>query len=161
MQKFPKKEINKSWGGIKMTYEKIRNLTPENFKRLCGVRKETFSQMVQLLRKNAKTKTKTGRPAKLSLENQVLMTLEYLREYRTYFHIAQQWEINESTAYRIIRKVEDILIKSSEFRIPGKKELLKSESKIEIVVIDVTETPRERPKKNRKGSTVVKSESTH
>jgi hypothetical protein len=89
------------------------------------------------------------------------MTLEYLREYRTYFHIAQQWEINESTAYRIIRKVEDILIKSSEFRIPGKKELLKSESKIEIVVIDVTETPRERPKKNRKGSTVVKSESTH
>jgi hypothetical protein len=89
------------------------------------------------------------------------MTLEYLREYRTYFHIAQQWEINESTAYRIIRKVEDILIKSSEFRIPGKKELLKSESKIEIVVIDVTETPPERPKKNRKGSTVVKSESTH
>jgi hypothetical protein len=62
---------------------------------------------------------------------------------------------------RIIRKVEYILIKSSEFRIPGKKELLKSESKIEIVVIDVTETSRERPKKNRKGSTVVKSESTH
>jgi hypothetical protein len=26
-------------GGIKMTYEKIKNLTPENFKRLCGVRK--------------------------------------------------------------------------------------------------------------------------
>jgi hypothetical protein len=38
---------------------------------------------------------------------------------------------------------------------------LKSESKIEIVVIDVTETPPERPKKNRKGSTVGKSESTH
>ena len=93
-----------------MTYEKIKNLTPENFKRLCGVGKETFSQMVKLLRKNAQTKTKTGRPAKLSLENQVLMTLEYLREYRTYFHIAQQWEINESTAYRIIRKVKDILI---------------------------------------------------
>ena len=63
-----------------MTYKKIKNLTPENFKRLCGVRKETFSQMVQLLRKNAQSKTKTGRSAKLSLENQVLMTLEYLRE---------------------------------------------------------------------------------
>lgn len=133
-----------------MTYEKSKNLTPENFKRLCGVRKETFSQMVQLLEKNEQTKTKTGRPSKLSLENQVLMTLEYLREYRTYFHIAQNWGINESTAYRIIRKVEDILIKSSEFRIPGKKQLLSSESKIEIVVIDVTETPRERPKKTEK-----------
>jgi hypothetical protein len=32
-----------------MTYEKIKNLTPEKFKRLCGVRKETFNQMVQLL----------------------------------------------------------------------------------------------------------------
>jgi hypothetical protein len=53
LQKFPKKEINKSWGEIKMTYEKIKNLTPENFKRLCGVRKETFSQMVKLVLKNA------------------------------------------------------------------------------------------------------------
>ena len=133
-----------------MTYEKIKNLTPENFKRFCRVRKETFEKMVQLLRKKAQAKTKTGRPAKLSLEDQVLMTLEYLREYRTYFHIAQHWGINESTAYRIIRKVEDVLIKDTEFRIPGKKELLKSESKIEIVVIDVTETPRERPKKTEK-----------
>jgi len=78
------------------------------------------------------------------------MTLEYLREYRTYFHIAQQWGINESTAYRIIRKVEDVLIKSSEFRIPGKKQLLKSELSLEIVVIDVTEKPRERPQKTEK-----------
>ena len=78
------------------------------------------------------------------------MTLEYLREYRTYFHIAQHWRINESTAYRIIRKVEDVLIKSSEFRIPGKKQLLKSELSLEKVVIDVTEKPRERPQKTEK-----------
>jgi hypothetical protein len=38
-----------------MTYKKLKNLTPENFKRLCGVRKETFEQMVQLLEKNAQT----------------------------------------------------------------------------------------------------------
>ena len=78
------------------------------------------------------------------------MTLEYLREYRTYFHITQHWGINESTAYRIIRKVEDVLIKSSEFRIPGKKQLLKSELSLEIMVIDVTEKPRERPQKTEK-----------
>jgi Helix-turn-helix of DDE superfamily endonuclease len=133
-----------------MTYEKIRNLSPENFKRFCGVRKKTFAQMVQLLEKHVQGKIKTGRPSKLSLENQVLITLEYLREYRTYFHIGQSWGINESTAYRIIRKVETILVSSTDFRLPGKKQLLKSDSELEIVVIDVTETPRERPKKTEK-----------
>lgn len=133
-----------------MTYEKVKDLSPENFKRLCGVRKETFVQMVQILEKQVTTKIKTGRPSKLSLENQILMTLEYLREYRTYFHISQHWRINESTAYRIIRKVENVLVKSPEFRLPGRKQLLKSESGLEIVVVDVTETPIERPKKTEK-----------
>ena len=98
-----------------MTYEKVKNLTSEKFKRLCGVKKETFAQMVEIVENQEKLKTKTGRPSKLSLENQVLMTLEYLREYRTYFHIAQSWGVNESTAYRIIRKIENILIRSKEF----------------------------------------------
>jgi hypothetical protein len=115
-----------------MTYEKIRNLSLENFKRFCGVRKKTFAQMVQLLEKHVQGKIKTGRPSKLSLENQVLITLEYLREYRTYFHIGQSWGINESTAYRIIRKVETILVSSTNFRLPGKKQLLKSDSEIYI-----------------------------
>ncbi len=39
-------------------------------------------------------------------ENQVLMTLEYLREYRTYFHIGQSWGLDESNVYRIIQKIE-------------------------------------------------------
>ncbi|WP_253257069.1 helix-turn-helix domain-containing protein, partial [Microcystis aeruginosa] len=34
------------------------------------------------------------------------MTLEYLREYITYFHLAINWEINETTALRITKKVE-------------------------------------------------------
>ncbi|MDJ0745731.1 MAG: transposase family protein [Xenococcaceae cyanobacterium MO_167.B27] len=85
---------------------------------------------------------------------------EYLREYRTYFHIAQSWSVNESTAYRIIRKIENILIRSKEFTLPGKKQLLQSNNKIEVIVIDVTETPIERPKKNRKNTTVVKRKST-
>ncbi len=80
-----------------MTYEQVKRLKPEEFKRLCGVHPETFNQMVALMQQ-AKQQLKPGRPSKLSLENQVLMTLEYLREYRTYFHIAQSWGIYESTA---------------------------------------------------------------
>ncbi len=69
-----------------MTYEQIKHLKPEEFKRLCGVRKETFEEMVKVVRL-VEAQKQPGRPNKLSIENQVLLTLEYLREYRTYFHI--------------------------------------------------------------------------
>jgi hypothetical protein len=144
-----------------MNYEKVKSLKAEEFKRLCGVKPETFDRMVKLVRNNEKFKTRSGRPHKLSLEDQVLITLEYLREYRTYFHIGQSWGINESTVFRIVRKVEDILIKAKDFSLPGKKQLLKTDSNREVIVVDVTETPRERPKKNRKYLTVAKKENIH
>lgn len=88
------------------------------------------------------------------------MTLEYLREYRTYFHLAQNWGVYESTAYRIIRTVEDSLIGSGKFRLPGKKKLIEPEHEIEVVVVDVTESPIERPKKTRNSSTVARRNDT-
>jgi len=84
------------------------------------------------------------------------MTLEYWREYRTYFHVGQSWGVDESTAYRTIRKIENILIGSRAFTLPGKKQLYAHDNKIEIVVVDVTETPIERPKNNKKSFTAVR-----
>ena len=139
-----------------MSYLEAKNLSREDFKRLCGVRPETFEQMVEVVRSNAPAKKRQGRPNKLSLEDQVLMTLEYWREYRTYFHLGQSWRVNEATAYRIIRKIEDILSCSRAFTLPGKKQLQTTENQIEIVVIDVTETQIERPKKNKKTFTVAR-----
>ena len=104
-----------------MTYEQVRSLNPEAFKRFCGVGSTTFDEMVSALKQQQFQKRKPGRPSKLSLEDQVLLTLQYWREYRTYFHIAQGWNINESTAFRIIRYVEDTLIRSGRFSLPGKK----------------------------------------
>lgn len=141
---------------VSMTYEQVKNLKPEDFKRLCGVRPETFNQMVEVVHYFWLSKKKTGRPGKLSWEDQVLMTLEYLREYRTPVHIGQSWGINESTAYRIIRKIEDILVNSRASTLPGKKKLQKSDCQVEVVVVDVTETAIERPKKNKNDSTAVK-----
>lgn len=103
-----------------MTYEQVKNLKPPEFKRFCNVRPETFEQMVSVLQQ-AESQKSSVRWSKLSLENQVLMTLDYWREYRTYFHMAQSWGVNESTAYRIIRKVESCLIKSGNFGLPGKR----------------------------------------
>ena len=39
---------------------------------------------------------------KLSIEEQVLVTLEYWREYRTYFHIGTSGQLSESTIGRIV-----------------------------------------------------------
>ena len=57
--------------------------------------------------------------------------------------------VNESTAYRIIRKIEDVLVTSRAFSLPGKKKLSSCDYQVEIVVVDVTESPVERPKKNK------------
>ncbi len=144
-----------------MTYEQVKSLKSEDFKRLCGVRPDTFNQMLEVVRSHSQPKRKTGRPGKLSLQDQLLMTLEYWREYRTYFHIGQSWGVNESTAYRIIRKIEDTLTKSRAFTLPGKKKLATSDHQLQVVVVDVTESQIERPKKNKKSSTVGKRNSIH
>ena len=65
----------------------------------------------------------SGRPSKLSIEDQVLMTLEYWREYPTHFHIGVSWGLNESNVFRNIRKVENIFIKSGLFNVEGKKKV--------------------------------------
>lgn len=143
-----------------MTYEQVQYLKPEAFKRLCGVRPETFAEMVTVLEEKARHKRKPGRASKWSIPNQLLMTLQYWREYRTYFHIAQSWGVDESTAHRTIRSVEDTLIQSGRFALPGKKKLHAADHEIEVLVVDVTQTPVERPKKNSGNSTPVRRNGT-
>jgi Helix-turn-helix of DDE superfamily endonuclease len=143
-----------------MTYERIKDLKATDFKRLCGVSPETFAQMVEVVRTKLAQRSKPGTPAKLSIEDQILLTLEYWREYRTYFHIGQAWGLHESTVCRIIQKIETILIQSKSFRLPGKKQLIQPGYTWEVVVVDVTESAIERPKKNSAGTTAEKRENT-
>jgi len=51
-------------------------------------------------------------------------------------------------------------MKSGEFRLPGKKALQPSDTVIEVVLIDATEQPIERPKKSNDGITAVKRSDT-
>jgi len=46
------------------------------------------------------------------------------------------------------KTIERCLIKSKLFHLPGKKTLTKSDVEWEVVIVDVTEHPIERPKKN-------------
>lgn len=81
------------------------------------------------------------------------MALEYLREYRTYYHVSQSYGLSESSAYKGIKWIEDTLIQHPTFKLPGRKALQQSEMVYEVIYVDATETPIERPKKNRNGST--------
>jgi hypothetical protein len=99
---------------------------------------------------------KFGRPPKLSRADQLLMTLMYWREYRTEFHIAQSYGISEATVCRTIRKVEDVLVNSKKFRLPGKKVLQPSDTVFEVILVDASEQPVERPKKAKKRTTAAK-----
>jgi hypothetical protein len=130
-----------------MRYKEAQNLAKNDFKRNYGVYPDVFNDMVKVVKVERMLQKKTGRKDKLAIEDQVLIALSYWREYRTYFHLGQDWGINESTAYRIIRRVEDILIKSGLFALPGKKVLIEPDTLIETIVIDVTEHEVERPKK--------------
>ncbi|KJV77293.1 DDE superendonuclease family protein [Orientia tsutsugamushi str. TA716] len=73
----------------------------------------------------------------------------YLREYRTYFHIGQNYGISESSAYKAVKWVEDTLVKHLNFALPGRKVIMKSDMNYEVVLIDATESPIERPKKTK------------
>jgi hypothetical protein len=130
-------------------YEELKKLPPEQFRRLTGVKQETFSEMINILVavQNGRYR-KAGRKGSLSIEDKLLMALEYLREYRTYFHLGCSYGLSESPCYRACRWVEDSLIKSGKFSLPGKKALLKSDVEYELILIDASETPIERPKKS-------------
>ncbi len=136
-----------------MRYETIQHLKDTDFKRLTGVERETFQKMLEVVQKGLRD---FGRPAKLSRADQLLMTLMYWREYRTEFHIAQSYGISESAVCRTIRKVEDALVRSGKFRLPGKKALQPSDTVFEVVLVDVSEQPIERPKKAKTGITAAK-----
>jgi len=129
-------------------YEQLVSLTDNQFRRLTGVKRKTFEKMLEILvNAHAQKKQRGGRPNKLNVEDMLLMALEYLREYRTYFHIGQSYGLSESNAYQTIKWVEGTLIKDGAFSLPGRKSLLKSDAEYEVILIDATETPIERPKR--------------
>lgn len=140
-----------------MKYEGIKVLEEEKFRRLTGVKRSTFEKMIKILNEADKCKQgKGGRKPKLGLEDRLLMALEYRREYRTYFHVSQSYGVSESTCYETIKWIENTLIKHPDFALPGRKALLKSDREYELVLIDATETPIERPQKNKSSFTQEK-----
>ena len=149
-----------------MKWEDIKNYRPSVFRRLVGVHKETFAKMTEeIIRLSPPSKhkiagNKRGPKPKLIEEDKLLMMLMYYREYRTFLHISADYGISETQCWRIITDVEKLLIKSNLFHLPGKK-VLQEANNFEIVLVDVAETPIERPKKNNGNIIQARKKDTH
>jgi hypothetical protein len=137
-----------------MYYKDIHQYKDAQFQRLIGVKRVLFEEMVSVVT-NYKQKQKKhpcrGRPSRLCIADQVLVMLMYYREYRTFFHVGSSYGISEAQCWRIVTTVESILIEAGLFHLPGKKQLIGDKITYEVVIVDVSESPVERPKKNSEG----------
>ena len=127
-----------------MKYENLIRFDDEEFKRLVGVPRALFSKMLIILEEAEHLKKKSGRPHSLFLADQLLLTLNYLRSYRTQLELSADYGLAESNVNRTIQKVENTLIHSRSFSLPKRNQILDSN---DFVIVDVTESQIERPKK--------------
>jgi len=121
------------------------------FKRLYGVKPDTFDKMKAILQKEYDKMHKAGgAPPILTVEDKLVVMLKYLREYRTMESIGADYGVSKSTICESIQWVENTLIKDKTFKLPDKKILKKSSDTIELIIVDVTESPIQRPKFGQK-----------
>lgn len=136
---------------METTYEKALKLNSENFKLLIGVKKATFHLMLDCLNSAYQEQhRKGGRPRRLSMEDQLIMTLRYLRYYPTQRLLAFDFGVGVATVNETITWVEDTLRSSVLF------DLDHLEAPSATVAIDVTESPIQRPKKTKARIILVK-----
>jgi len=135
-----------------MKYEYIKSYQNERFRQATGVRPETFLAMTEVLKAAyaERHKKHQGRNRKLAIEDMLLSMLEYYKEYSSYECIATNYGISKQNMCKTIRWVEEVLIKSRLFSLPGKKALSNIGSEIEVILVDTTETPIQRPRKGQK-----------
>lgn len=89
----------------------LKHLKPNAFKRKCSIHRETFEQMVEVLRPQLERTGKRGGQNKLGALRPITVGTGVLarsrrrsasREYRTQFHIAISWGLSEAAVCRLI-----------------------------------------------------------
>jgi hypothetical protein len=133
-------------------FNRIKKYSPLNFKRCTGISLYSFTLILNTLQKHfddlhkKNPLSKRGLKPTISLENKLLLTLYYLRDYPTFIKLGQTFGISESYANKIYHSILNVIIKY--YHVPNRKELLNKE--LDTVIIDVTEQPIERPVKKQK-----------
>ncbi len=140
-----------------MRFIEVSEYSEQQFMRLTGVKRGVFEMMIEVVWQGQRA---FGRPCKLGVEDQVLLTLSYWREYRSQFHVASSFGVSEATVCRTVKKVEKALLEDKRFHLPGKKVLHDGSLDLTVIVVDASEQHIERPQKNSAGSTPAKRNAT-
>jgi len=132
--------------------ERIENMPISKYKEIFGIEKHVFDRLLRLLEVADvyQRKSTAGRKSQLSVLDKLVITLMYWREYRTYRHIAFDYNIGKSTVGEAIIWVENAIIASGLCNLKSARELRENTSKIKIAIVDVTEQEIERPKRGKK-----------
>ena len=97
-----------------MRYQNLKHFSDSEFKRLVGVPRPVFTEMVEVLEKAESLKKKSGRPHTLAIEDQLLLTLNYLRNYSTQLELAANYHIAEKLfTDRFVQQSHSEVIKSN------------------------------------------------
>jgi len=130
-----------------MNYPNVDRVSDTAFKRLLGVSRPTFAAMLAVLEQPRATRGRTrGRPFKLAPEAQLVLSLSYWRDYPPLFKLGLAYGISEASAWRVVRRVEDQLMRSGLFPLPTKPAAELTQKPV-VTAVDVTEIVIERPKK--------------
>ena len=93
-----------------MKYKKLKKMKDKKFKRAVGIPRVLFEILVAVLEPPFKERQRKGGPKpKLAIEDILLMTLTYYRDYPTFFSLGNTFRIDESNAYRWVTWTEAIL----------------------------------------------------
>jgi hypothetical protein len=125
---------------------------PEIFLRLVGMNVGTFKIILEKFRqeieqyKSEHWARSKGRKSKISIENQLLMCILYLRDYPTFIKLGLQFGISESYTQKRYTFSKMILLRCLDM---PNESCLKEAIETNIIAIDVTEQAIERPIENQ------------
>ena len=114
--------------------EKKLRLSDKEFKRNVGTTKPVFQMMREILQQaHGKLHQFGGQPITWSIDDKLLIALQYYREYRTMENIAIDFGCSKCTVFRAVRWVEETLSADGRLQLPGKKALQDGEPKTVVM----------------------------
>ncbi|MGI8788826.1 MAG: helix-turn-helix domain-containing protein [Pyrinomonadaceae bacterium] len=132
-------------------FEKYKSKRPAEFTRLIGVNYGTFQIILEKLEreitryKQHKPMRTRGLKSSLTIADQLLLTLIYLRQYHSFLQLGEIFSISESYAQKRFCFISQRLLKALD--LPNDKSLTADNLKL---VVDVTEQEIERPVQKQK-----------
>lgn len=132
-------------------YKRIRNRKESEFVRKTGMSKECFHLLLSKIKRRIsaihsenKMMLRGIKPS-LSVENQLLLCLYYLRDYTTHLKLGEHFGVGESYSCKIYKRMQAHIL--SVLELPAKSDLKNMDLK--QVIVDVTEQRIERPKEEQ------------